>query len=106
MVAHAPEEQAQEHRRRDAEELRHAGRAVRGAKPMTSSDSASGRSKGVRFPSASAATKKMKKATKVKGVLKTNHVQGAAPCSWMIDCMLSAPESMTIGKIESPAGIS
>src|SRR5439155_1042459 len=63
------------------------------AKPMTSSDSASGRSNGVRFPSASAATKKMKKARKVNGFPNRNQRQGAAPCAATIDRMLSEPES-------------
>jgi len=76
------------------------------AKPMTSSDSASGRSNGVRLPSASAATKKMRKATSVNGLANACHVHGAQPCVSMMPCMLSVPLSMTIGKIESPAGIS
>ena len=75
-------------------------------KPATSSDSASGRSNGVRLPSASAEVKKMKKATKVNGLWKRNQCHGAQPCARMMPCMLSVPVSSTIGKIDRPAGIS
>ncbi len=75
-------------------------------KPATSSDSASGRSNGVRLPSASAATKKTKNAVNVKGSWNRNHCHGAQPWARMMPCMLSVPVSSTIGKIESPAGIS
>src|ERR1051325_9764992 len=76
------------------------------AKPATSSDSASGRSNGVRLPSASADTKQTKKATNVKGFAKTYHVHGQAPCALMMSCIESEPVRSTIGKIERPAGIS
>ena len=76
-------------------------------KPATSSDSASGRSNGVRLPSASAEMKKMKKATKVNGLQKMNQFCGAHPCC--PDDPLQAqsvPVISTTGKIDSPAGIS
>jgi hypothetical protein len=76
------------------------------AKPATSSDSASGRSNGVRFPSASAETKNTKNATNVNGFAKRFHENGPAPCCVMISCIDSEPVRSTIGKIESPAGIS
>ncbi len=76
------------------------------AKPATSSDSASGRSNGVRFPSASAEMKNTTKARNVKGFAKRNHEYGPAPCALMMSCIESDPVRSTIGKIESPAGIS
>src|SRR5215470_5147488 len=76
------------------------------AKPATSSDSASGRSNGVRFPSASADTKNTKNAMNVNGFAKRYHVHGQAPCALMMSCIDSEPVSSTIGKIERPAGIS
>src|SRR5258706_4781457 len=76
------------------------------AKPATSSDSASGRSNGVRFPSASADTKNTKKAQHVNGFAKRFHEYGPAPCPRMMSCIESEPVMRTIGKIERPAGIS
>src|SRR5512141_2845095 len=74
--------------------------------PDTSSDSASGRSNGVRFASASWLMKRMKKATNAAGFRKMNHSQGSPPCARMMPCIDSVPAIAMGTKIATPAGIS
>ena len=77
------------------------------AKPATSSDSASGRSNGVRLPSASADDEEDEEGDERERVVEQEPVpRRRSPAPRMMPCMLSVPVSMTIGKIERPAGIS
>jgi hypothetical protein len=74
--------------------------------PATSSDSASGRSNGVRLPSASWATKKIPKATSAKGFVNACHSHGQAPWDRMIPCIERVPDISTGTIAAMPAGIS
>ena len=78
--------------------------------PATSSDSASGISKGVRLHSAIPLMKKMKKATNVKGLLNINQL-GKKPQIkplWycIIPCILIVLVSIITAIIDSATGIS
>jgi hypothetical protein len=74
--------------------------------PATSSLSASGRSNGVRFPSATAAVKKRKKAAKRNGLRKTNQSHGQPPCAPTIPCSYIVPAARTTVIREKAEGIS
>src|SRR5260221_11048298 len=74
--------------------------------PDTNSDSASGRSNGVRLPSASAEMNQMKKATNVNGLRNRNQPHGAAPCASTIFCVESEPVSVAIVTSATEAGSS
>ena len=74
--------------------------------PAMISLSASGRSNGVRLPSAIAEMKYMMKAAKRNGLRKTNHCHGQPPCAPTIPCVERVPAINTTAISEKADGTS
>src|SRR5207245_11811997 len=75
------------------------------AKPATSPDSASGKSKGVRLFSARLETNRIIVEIKQNGLANMNQWCGSHPCARIIPCIDSVPIIRTNGKVEEKAGI-
>ncbi len=75
-------------------------------KPPTSSDSASGRSKGARFTEASEEMKKMMQAMKRKGLWKASQSCMPPACMWLRATRFSDPATRTAVTIDRPRGTS